>query len=237
INDWVSNQTNGFIDDLISPGQLDSSTLMVLVNALFFKGTWELRFERNNTMNATFFGSNGEAQAEMMTQTQEFRYNRDTQVLELPYVNNRFSMILVLSPEGAESSFLVDTAADQLATTLDKPGFDKLETAVTIPRFAFEESYDLALIMPELGTQRVFTNEAELDAISDVPLKVDTAVHKARILVNEEGTTASAATSAAIRPLNFLRETFTADRPFTFFIRDNENQLFLFMGAYSNVPT
>eukprot|EP00803_Ostreobium_quekettii_P011676 evm.model.scf_2726.2 EVM.evm.TU.scf_2726.2 scf_2726:1772-2263(+) len=55
--------------------------------------------------------------------------------------------------------------------------------------------------------------------------------------VNEEGTTASAATSAAIRPLNFLRETFTADRPFTFFIRDNENQLFLFMGAYSNVPT
>eukprot|EP00803_Ostreobium_quekettii_P011675 evm.model.scf_2726.1 EVM.evm.TU.scf_2726.1 scf_2726:1243-1551(+) len=92
-------------------------------------------------------------------------------------------MILVLSPEGAESSFLVDTAADQLSTTLDKPGFDKLETAVTIPRFAFEESYDLALIMPELGTQRVFTNEAELDAISDVPLKVDTAVHKARILV------------------------------------------------------
>ncbi|CAD7703081.1 unnamed protein product [Ostreobium quekettii] len=235
INNWVSEQTNGFIDDLIAPGQLDPSTVMALVNALYFKGTWDLKFDVEKTTNMTFNGSNGEAQVEFMKQTQEFKYDMENNVLELPYKNSRFSMIIVLNNPDLDSSFQVDLAADALRV-LDQPEFVKVSTEVTIPRFSFEESYDLKQILPELGTERVFTGDAELGVISDAPLFVDTAVHKARIQVNEEGTTAAAATNIGVVAL-ILDEVFTADRPFTFFIRDNENKLFLFMGAYSNVET
>lgn len=232
INDWVADRTKGLIDELIPPEGLDSATVMALVNALYFKGKWAVPFDPKFTAQSPFNGTKGMVDTDFMSRTGRTRFDAKNKIVELPYENGRFSMLIVLSSSNGALTVADIVGAGRFL--LESASYEEGEMEVRIPKFSFEKEYNLDRILPQMGMELLFTDFADLSGISDVPLKVDTAVHKARILVNEEGTEAAAATAFTIVPL-VAPEEFVADQPFVFVIRDNANGLFLFMGAVSEM--
>lgn len=100
INTWVENVTNSKIKDLLPQGSLDSSTALVLVNAIYFKGDWSRKFNSSNTAKRTFYSStNKNSQIDMMKQVNEKFYyteDNDVQVLGLPYVTDQLAFYIFL---------------------------------------------------------------------------------------------------------------------------------------------
>jgi len=228
INEWVSEQTQGLIDKILPSGSLSPDTLMALVNALFFKGQWQLQFDPDKTFSREFNSTNGAVETLFMVRSGETLLDRQNLIIELPYKNGRFSMIIAMS----NGALGVSELAAFGRVFLNEANVQLENTEIHIPKFTFEREYSLHEIMPELNTELVFTNAADLSIISEQGLQVDTGVHKARIEVNEEGTVAAAADALVIVPLQESRP-FVVDQPFMFFIRDNQNGLFLFMGSVS----
>ena len=110
---------------------------------------------------------------------------------------------------------------------------------VQIPRFEISQSLDLTKSLSLLGVTDLFGRSADLSGISDIPLFVSNANHVAKIKVDEEGTTAAAATAIAIARVTSVSITwnFVADRPFIFFIVDNTSGVILFMGNVQQFPS
>lgn len=101
INHWVEGITHDKIKDLIKPDSIDSLTRMILVNALYFKGAWQKRFEDYNTRDEDFFLTEKQpVKVRMMSTTESFNYasndELDCQFLELPYDGNQYAMTIVL---------------------------------------------------------------------------------------------------------------------------------------------
>lgn len=232
INNLVADVTKGLIEELIAPEQIDVNTVMAIMNALYFKGKWSIPFDPKFTEQSPFNGTKGIVDTDFMSQTGKLRFDEENQIVELPYENGRFSMLILLS-----SSTGMVTVADIVTAgrlLLESASYKEVEMEVRIPKFNFEKEYTLHEILPRLGMELVFTDAADLSGMAEAPIKADAAVHKAKILVNEEGTEAAAATIVAVVPL-LAPKMFVANHPFMFIIRDNANGLFLFMGAVSEM--
>ena len=104
INSWVSNQTKNKINDLLGPGSVNSSTRMVLVNAIYFKADWAVLFDANNTNNSTFNLLDGsQTQVKMMNNsdlTLSYIKGNGYQAVELPYNGNTAAMDIIMPDEG-----------------------------------------------------------------------------------------------------------------------------------------
>lgn len=161
------------------------------------------------------------------------------QVLELPYADGSASMIIVLPKQLGNEAFM------QVENALQETNFVELladlldaKVDVALPRFEIEESADLKEVLPLVGLKDIFDPvAADLSGISEEDLVLSTALHKAKVKVNEEGTTAAAADVLVAVPRNFVTaETFKADRPFIYFIVDNASKTILFMGNVRQLP-
>jgi serpin B len=245
INAWVEKETRNKIKDLIGSGVLNALTRMVLVNAIYFKGNWQLKFDPKQTKDAPFTLADGaKATVPLMNQTAEFGYgefemfdrcgSEKVQMLELPYSGGDLSMMVYLpeAPDGAAR------LADWLhGNELSKPELTKQKVNVFLPRFKAETSYSLKSVLMDLGMKAPF-GVADFTGMSPhgKDLFISDVLHKAFVDVNEEGTEAAAATGVIIKErVSAPKEpvTFRADRPFVFTIRDNKTGAILFMGRYS----
>ncbi len=235
VNGWVDEKTSGKITDLISPGVLDSLTRLVLVNAIYFKGTWEHTFAADQTYEEPFHPSGGEAiQVQMMHQKNSFRYTEDenVQILELPYTGKDLSM-LVLLPK-------IKDGLSQLEASLTLDNIKRWENAleetevnVAIPRFELAFPFRLDDALQSLGMTDAFTGMADFSGMEQTrELYLGAVLHKAFIAVNEEGTEAAAATAVIMqtKSISFMSVDFIADHPFVFLIRDNKTGTLLFLG-------
>ncbi|XP_072366034.1 leukocyte elastase inhibitor-like [Scyliorhinus torazame] len=247
INKWVEVQTEGKIRDLLAQGSLDSDTRLVLVNAIYFKGSWAAKFDVNYTEEMPFrLNKNESKPVKMMYQTNKFFFRPvpefKLQILELPYVDNDLSMIILLPDDIMDDS----TGLKQLeqALTLEKlqewtlPNqMRKPEVDVRLPKFKLEEEYDLIRPLSSLGMRDLFDrSRADLSGMSgDRDLSVSKVAHKSFVEVNEEGTEAAAATGTIAVTLCYTPpQSFTADHPFLFFIRHNKTNNILFFGRYTS---
>ncbi len=237
INDWVYKQTAENIDNLIARGVLTADTRLVLINAIHFFGPWLEEFDAELTREDTFYPSPGEqSQAYFMSKRDTFPYFEDEnmQVLEMPYAEGNFSMMMILPAEGNE---LV-----QVEESLDAICFFRLTrqvrpTAVELhlPRFDAQTKVDLEETLASMGMTDAFADYADFSGMTGQrDLKIDKVIHQAMIEVAEKGTEAAAATAVvAIRKSAVEQDAYTifhADRPFLFFIKDNEHQSILFAG-------
>ncbi|MGA2171774.1 MAG: serpin family protein [Sedimentisphaerales bacterium] len=239
INDWVENKTKDKIKELIKPGTLDSMTRLVLTNAIYFKGKWATPFKPEQTQEAPFTLLSGEkVNVPMMHQTAHFGYmETDTiQVLELPYVNNDLSMVILLpkKPDGVnelEKGLTSETITGWLA------GLRKREVQVYVPRFKLTSEFSLAETLSAMGMPDAFSTKADFSGITgNRDLFISAVVHKAYVEVNEEGTEAAAATGVAMKLTAVAPPppVFRADHPFVFLIRDNQTGSILFLGRTAN---
>ncbi|XP_059119188.1 serpin B6 isoform X1 [Peromyscus eremicus] len=242
INTWVAKKTEDKIRELLSPGTLNSDTLLVLVNAIYFKGNWEKQFDKEDTREMPFkVTKNEEKPVQMMFKkfTVNMTYIGEifTKILLLPYAGNELNMIIMLPDEHVE----LRTVEKEITyekfiewTRLDK--MDEEEVEVFLPRFKLEENYDMKEFLCKLGMTDAFDNRADFSGISSKPdLFLSKVVHKSFVEVTEEGTEAAAAT-AAIMMMRCMRFTprFCADHPFLFFIQHVQTNGILFCGRFSS---
>lgn len=251
INNWVEEQTNNKIKNLISPDQIIPLTKLVLTNAVYFKGKWKYPFEEDNTEDREFKTSTGQRifdeesiilTVPMMYIKEDFKYAEtdDVQILEMPYEGDNISMIIILPKilpkENIDSLELNAQTLNNYTDMLNR------ETVkVYIPKFTFKTRYSLNENLVNMGMPSAFSPiNADFSGMTGSPdLFIGFVVHKAFIEVNEEGTEAAAATALGFdettaMPSENIIYTFNADHPFLFIIKDKETGLILFMGKVNN---
>ncbi|XP_062954096.1 leukocyte elastase inhibitor-like [Cynocephalus volans] len=247
INQWVKAQTEGKIPELLAAGLVDNMTKLVLVNAIYFKGSWQEKFKKEDTTNAPFRVNKKETKmVEMMYQKKEFPYgyiqDLKCRVLELPYQGRELSMVILLPVDIQDESSGLKQTEEQL--TLEKlrewtrpENLHAIDITVKLPRFKLEESYTLNSDLARLGLQDLFdSRKADLSGMSGArDIFISKIVHKSFVEVNEEGTEAAAATGAiATFAMMLPEEEFIADHPFLFFIKHNPTANILFLGRFSS---
>ncbi|XP_072709273.1 serpin B11-like [Ciconia boyciana] len=247
INFWVENETKGKIKDLFAAGFIDPSTVLVLVNAIYFKGKWAVEFKKEDTKEMYFqLNKNEKRTVQMMFQEGYFNMaiieEVKMKVIELPYFNNELSMFILL-PEvvckdftGLEQLECILTY-EKLAGWTSSARMQQLRVKVYLPQFKMEESYVLNKTLQEMGVMNVFDwGKADLSGISRKDgLVVSKAIQKSFVEVNEEGTEAVGAMGLVAVPLcRPVSYEFKADHPFLFFIRHNPTNTILFFGRYSS---
>ena len=244
INDWVSEETGGRIEDLLSPDAIDRFTRLVLANAVYFKAEWQLPFDERATSRGPFYGLDGsESRVDMMRQTANFSYAQGDgyQAVELPYKGGDMSMVILLPDEGRFGDIERSLDADRLGAVLE--GLETRRVRLTMPKFELEATLGLADTLEGMGMPNAFDEKkAEfqgMDGLSclagdDECLLISDVVHKAFVSVDEDGTEAAAATAVVVGITKsvIIEEPveLTIDRPFVFLIRDRETGTVLFLG-------
>jgi len=245
INQWVEDKTEDQIKDLIPPGAIDSSTALVITNAIYFKGMWEKQFDPALTRDADFLTGDGDTvRVPMMQRIDDaalFRYAETDkfQVLEIPYKSGsgtELSMLVVLPRE-------FDTAG--IAQSLDAGTLQEIRQSlafrivrVYFPKFVMETKYFLPRTLSEMGMPWAFTSAADFSGMDGSrDLFITDVIHQAFVEVNEEGTEAAAATAVIMgKGVAMVDDVpvFRADHPFIFFIQERETGNILFMGRVSD---
>jgi len=240
INVWVEKKTNNKIKNLIQKGVLDSMTRLVLTNAIYFKGNWARQFKEERTKDAPFTLADGQkVDVAMMNQTTDFNYmeTEDFQGLELPYVDDELSMIILLPKEfNGLDEFEKTLTSENLSKWLGK--LRNREVRVSIPKFKMTSQFGLASVLKSMGMIDAFSVNADFSGMNGKrDLFISAVIHKAYVDVNEEGTEAAAATAVTMKLTSIgpaQIPVFRADHPFLFLIRDNHSGSILFIGRVMN---
>jgi serine protease inhibitor len=236
INNWVSSATDGKIATIID--KTTDGAIMYLINAIYFKGSWANKFDAAKTQKSVFYLPSGSTvQADFMNQTHvplNTNIVNDARVLELPYNNKKFSMVIVTPTSQSVQEYAagLDSAKWQSLMT----GLSGSYVDVSMPKFKFSYDKELTGILSNLGMANAFSDLADFSRISAGGLTITEVKHKAYIEVDEEGTTAAAVTSVAVGTTAVLPYNFKLDHPFIFAIREMKTGLVLFTGVV-NDPT
>ncbi|MFT4309660.1 MAG: serpin family protein [Candidatus Woesearchaeota archaeon] len=241
INSFISDQTNNRINNIMPSGDINPLTRLIITNAVYFKGKWVIQFDKKDTRDEDFSTLTGETvQVPMMRLTGEkarFNYTEDdiVQVIELPYEGDDISMIIILPREGYFDEVEQEFSYERLIEWKDS--FRKQRVMVFFPRFKFETDYTLNDFLESMGMPLAFRDGADFTGMyASGGLYVGSALHKAFVEVDEEGTEAAAATVISVMRVSVgpTIPEFRADRPFMFIIQQKETGNILFMGRMSN---
>jgi serpin B len=238
INGWVKEKTKGKIDSILD--QIDPSTALILLDAVYFKAPWQTPFNTNATHDETFRLVNGETKVLMMQIHGAFALAERPgyRAIRLPYAGERIGMVVML-PDADVANLVQQLDGAEMQTLVAAlHGSDK-EVDISLPRFHASYGANLAETFTVLGMHRAFDpSAADFSGMtgkppSQVPLAIDQIAHRAVIDVAEQGTEAAAvtgvtvvATAMAPRP----SEIFRVDRPFLFAIVDDNTGAILFEG-------
>ncbi|XP_026154826.1 glia-derived nexin [Mastacembelus armatus] len=239
INQWVNKKTKGHIPSLIKPDMLDPAlTRLVVVNSIYFKGLWMSRFQPENTKMRPFKGGDGNVHTvPMMSQLSVFNINTTAtpdglkyKVIEMPYHGNAISMLIVLpSEEDTSLSRIIPHISTATVGSWAKLMHTR-KFNLAIPKFTADAEVDLEAPLSALGITDMFSEgKADFSLISDEGLHVSKALQKAKIVVDEDGTKATAATTAVLMARS-SPPWVVVDRPFLFLIRHKPTGTILFLG-------
>jgi len=235
INEWVQEQTEDRIKDLLPQGAVDSLTRLVLTNAVYFNAAWQSQFQKEFTTPGQFHLLNGsDVSVPMMQQRAAFGYVRagNFEALELPYDGRELSMVILLPSVDQFEAFEGGLDYSVVAGAIN--ALDSTQVEVTMPRFKLETSLKLSGALSDLGMAAAFdAARADFSGMDGSrSLYITDVVHKAFVDVDESGTEAAAATAVVVGTTSIPAEPvrFTVDRPFLFLIRDVGTGTILFLG-------
>uniref|UniRef100_A0A6P4EG91 Leukocyte elastase inhibitor-like n=1 Tax=Drosophila rhopaloa TaxID=1041015 RepID=A0A6P4EG91_DRORH len=260
INDWIAEVTHNQIRNMLSADEINPNTRLVLANAAYLKGQWLSQFKTEKTVPMPFYTSPSNLSlVSMMQQKGTFLLNVDEQlrahVLQMPYrtvfesqekpdslpdENSDISMVLILPPFNSNS--LEDVLSRLNADTLEESLKQAMprEIEVSLPKFEFEQRLELNPILVKMGVTKMFdASSATFDDYTSEAISIGDSKHVAKIKVDEEGSTAAAATVLftyrSARPVEPAK--FECNHPFLFVIYDRTSRSILFTGIYRDPKT
>jgi len=237
INQWVSDETNGRIPELIGQGMLDTLTRLVLVNAIYLKAPWAQPFIPAATQDKPFAlldGSSATVPTMAMTAEQSYASGQGWQAVDLPYVGNKLALTIIMPSDfGALAAGLNGTKLDEITSSMKMNEVD-----LTLPLFSAQTQADLSGMLAQLGMPLAFDpNQADFsDMTTQEQLYIAFVIHQANISVDENGTEAAAATAVGMGTTAMPGSTATmhVDHPFIFALRDVDTGAVLFLGQISD---
>jgi serpin B len=236
INAWVAGQTNNRIQNLLPPGSVDSSTELILTDAVYFNAAWKTPFDANNTQDGSFTlldGSNVtvsfmNAYLPSLPATQGTNFV----AASLPYADTRLSLVVVVPNAGQFSQ--VESSLNATALAALVAGLTNQQVLLTLPRFKIETQTSLKVLLQALGMTSAFIyGTADFSGMDGTHnLYISDVFHDAFINVAEKGTEAAAATAVVMEagsaaPMGLVVD---ATRPFIYFLYDQPTGAILFMG-------
>ena len=232
INGWVKDHTQGKIDQIVSPADLASATA-VLTDAVYFHGQWGKAFEKTETHDAPFTLADGSQQiVPLMSQEDEFSYLETPtfQAVRLPYGQGRLAMYVFLPKSKTGLDALLQTAtASQWDRWLTKMHVTYL--SLSLPRFHADDQWTLNKPLSQMGMASAFGSGADFSPMGLPGDYIQAVIHKATLDVDEEGTTATAATAVVMTESIRVSKEMRVDHPFLCAIRDDATGTVLFLGA------
>ncbi|GBN03816.1 Serpin B8 [Araneus ventricosus] len=243
INDWVREKTNGKIENLLD--ELSPSTILVLLNAVYFKGTWKIEFDREETRDQIFYNHGLESEGRRvplmhMTEKLPFARFENFQALELPYKGENVSMLVLLPNQRDGLRSLEQNLTPEKLGEVQRQLYRR-EVDVSLPKFKLEFEEELSEEVRDLGANEIF-RAGSADFSGMTPSRdvfVSQVLHKAIIEVNEEGSEAAAVTGIISNRMGLIEERpeFTADHPFLFAIveKGSRSNMILFLGRVNNL--
>ncbi|XP_049916103.1 serpin peptidase inhibitor, clade F (alpha-2 antiplasmin, pigment epithelium derived factor), member 2b [Epinephelus moara] len=232
INAWVENATNGKMTDFLSA--LPPNVLLMLINAVHFKGEWKSRFDPRFTSRGVFYLDDKHmVDVEVMEDAKHplslFSDNElEAQVASFPF--QKSMNLLVVMPMSGQvnlSSLSAKLNISDLYRRLPK----ERAVQVKVPKFKLEYGQELQDVFTKLGLGGMFSSP-NLAEIADGPLLVSSVMHKSTMEINEEGAEAAAATTVVISRAS--NPVFHLSQPFFFALMDDKTQVPIFMGVINN---
>ena len=205
---------------------------MILLNAVYFKGEWENKFNEKFTTKKTFYNKGTEMkEIDTMVQLKRFSYYEDNkiQAVELPYVDDEISALIILPREDIDINKYItslESNQDSLNDLIKKLKYAKVN--LEFPKFELEFSSSLKDILSDMDMETAFTNNADFTGLREEgKLKIDDVLHKTYLKVNENGTEAAAVTAVIIKytsagPSSEIVYQMKVNRPFLFFLRSKK---------------
>ncbi|NXH18299.1 OVALX protein, partial [Bucco capensis] len=228
------------IQDFLEPGSIDFDTVLVLVNAVYFKGIWKTTFKEGNTQELPFSMTKQESRpVQMMCQNSTFKMAvvsaEKIKILELPYISGELSMLMLLPDDISGLDQLENKVSFKKLMEWTSPDtMEKKRVKVCLPHMKIGGKYNLTSVLVALGMTDLFSPLANLSGISLAEsLKISEAIHEAYMEVNEKGMEMA----GSVDVMEDIKhspeyEEFRADHPFLFWIKHNPTNIILFFGRY-----
>lgn len=240
-NSWVSNATHGTIREIWTESPPEDASI-VLLSAVFFKGSWKFKFKRQSTKLGKFLNrGHEEVLVPKMTISASFRFkfygDLNACVLEIPYAGDRMAMYIFL-PEQDGQLEEVEKTISAVGVSPYVSNMRLQKVTLLLPRFSLNSTIDLSTQLKALGLQGLFSDGADFSGISNGNLRVTLMMHRATVDVDELGSEASAASGVVItsRSLRARKTAIDVDRPFLFVIRDRTVNVDLFLARITHLP-
>uniref|UniRef100_A0A0L8II25 Serpin domain-containing protein n=1 Tax=Octopus bimaculoides TaxID=37653 RepID=A0A0L8II25_OCTBM len=223
---------------------LTPQSVLVLINAVYFKGMWAEKFPEQATSSRKFYLSSGKTIShDFMYISEDFntKISDNYKVVELPYIGKAFSMFVILPNEiNGLAALEKEINAKFLKDIVDRKGFEMMYLELNMPKYRLESSFKLGDVLKKLGLPDIFDpQKADLSGMTggEKNIYASEMFHKAFVDVNEEGTEAAAATGMVMMALSAqIGMEFDVNHPFTFLIVDNRTKMIHFIGKVT-IPT
>jgi serpin B len=235
INGWVEDKTEGKIKDVLD--NVSADMVMLLINAIYFKGNWMYEFDKKNTTKMGFTKEDGSTiNVDMMNLaeiTVPYYRNDLFSMIDLPYGDSIYSMCIMVPNNGNKVDDIIKDL--DISTWNDYiNGLSSDKVTVSIPKFKIEFKDSLKNILIDLGMVKAFGNADFSKIVKSRDIFIDEVIHQSFVEVDEKGTEAAAVTVVVIK-YNAVNNSFIANKPFVFVIRDNKTNSILFIGKVMDI--
>ncbi|XP_057626791.1 serpin B13 isoform X1 [Chionomys nivalis] len=242
INSWVESQTNEKVKDLFPEGSFSSSTKLVLINTVYFKGLWDREFKKEYTKEEEFWLNKETSKpVRMMTQCSSFSFtlleDLQAKIVGIPYKNSDLSMFVLLPNDIDGLEKIIDKLSPEKLVELTSPGhLEQRKVDLHLPRMQVEERYELEPVLKGMGMLSAFSEHADYSGMSARSgLHAQNFLHRSFLVVTEDGVEATAGTGMGFMVSSTADcELVHCNHPFLFFIRHRESDSILFFGRFSS---
>lgn len=235
INNWVSDKTKGMIPNLLK--RLSSDQSMVIINAVYFKGRWDIEFSPRSTRKGTFTTSrNEQKKIDFMHKTSSILYHEDSKFKYggFKYIDSTVIMVTALPKAGVDPLNGLDL---KVVASLGKKGRN-WKFKIKMPKFKMDKKIEMKPVLESLGLTAPFKNFKDFSWMVKGGAVVSEVIHQAKIEVDEKGTRAAAATAIKMmrRSSRPRYRSYYLNKPFSFFLVDTASDMILFSGVFRTPP-